>query len=252
MQGDCEKVLTLIDGYDKTISDVNSEIEQFRLAYLALYGINISTENIEMMRQTGAISIPDAEGRAEFITKNLNDMTVENHLNRLEKNIYRFAKSVDTSDVNFAANTSGVAMKYKLFGLESKCITTERKFTKAMYRMFNVLLGYFDKRGINYDPWQMRFTWVRNFPLDLQSEAMSLSTLKGLVSDKTAYSQMSFIENPLEEIEKVKAEQEEYNKANAELMAAESALTEPVQEEPETQNPDEMTQAMEAFKQFSG
>lgn len=34
MQGDAEKVYELIDGYDRTVSDVNSEIEQLRLAYL--------------------------------------------------------------------------------------------------------------------------------------------------------------------------------------------------------------------------
>lgn len=203
MQGDCEKVLSLIDGYDKTLSDVNSEIEQFRLAYLALYGINADEETLKKMRQTGAISIPETDGRAEFITKDLNDTIVENHLNRLESHIYMFAKSVKITDESFAANASGVAMKYKMFGLESKCITTERKFTKALYRMFEVLAGYFDKRGVSFDPWEFKFTWVRNFPLDLLSEAQSTVQLKGMVSEETRLAQLTFVNNVQEEIEKM-------------------------------------------------
>jgi len=209
LQGDCEKVLSLIDGYDRTLSDVNSEIEQFRLAYLALYGINASDEVLKLMRQTGAISIPETDGRAEFITKNLNDVTVENHLDRLESHIYMFAKSVKITDESFAANASGVAMKYKLFGLESKCITTERKFTKALYRMFEVLSGYFDKRGVSFDPWEFKFTWVRNFPLDLLSEAQSTVQLKGMVSEETRLSQLTFVNSVQDEMARMKQDNED-------------------------------------------
>jgi len=209
LQGDCEKALSLIDGYDRTLSDINSEIEQFRLAYLALYGINASDETLKLMRQTGAISIPDTAAKAEFITKNLNDVIVENHLNRLESNIYMFTKSVKISDEQFAANASGVAMKYKLFGLESKCITTERKFTKALYRMFEVLAGYFDKRGVSFDPWEFSFVWVRNFPLDLMAEAQATVQLKGMVSEETRLSQLTFVNNVEEEMAKMKQDTED-------------------------------------------
>lgn len=219
LQGDCEKVLTLIDGYDKTLSDVNSEIEQFRLAYLAFYGSSPSDDELARLRQTGVIGFPDKDDRAEYITKNLNDVTVQNHLMKLEENIIYFAQSVRFTDEAFG-NASGVAMKFKLFCLESKCKTAERKFIKSLYRMFTVLSGYYDKRGISYDPWNFEFVFTRNFPLNLLDEAQSLATLKGLVSDETAYGQMSFIDDPAKEIEKVKAEQEEYIKAEAEINAA--------------------------------
>lgn len=38
LMADAEKVLELIDGYDRTLSDANNEIEQYRLAYLVLKG----------------------------------------------------------------------------------------------------------------------------------------------------------------------------------------------------------------------
>lgn len=217
MLGDCEKVLTLIDAYDRSISDVNSEIEQFRLAYLIFTGLQVSQETIDQLRQVGVIGMPDPQDKAEYLTKNINDVAIENHLNRLDENIIYFSQSVRFTDEAFGT-ASGVAMKFKLFNLESKCITTERKFIKALYRQFAALSGWFDKKGIRYDPWDLDFVFTRNFPLNLLDEAQSLATLKGLISDETAYAQMSFIDDPKKEIERKKAEDEEYKQAESELM----------------------------------
>jgi SPP1 family phage portal protein len=219
MIGDADKVLSLIDGYDRALSDINSEIEQFRLAYLIFYGMAPDDETLKKLRQTGILSIPDVNSKSEYLIKNLNDAVVENHLNRLDENIMYFAQTVRFTDETFG-QASGVAMKFKLFNLESKCKIAERKFIKALYRQFESLAGYFSKRGITYDPWSIDFIFTRNFPLNLLDSAQSLATLNGLVSTETALSQMPFIDDPQKEMEKMKAEQEDYNAAQAELMAA--------------------------------
>ena len=219
MQGDCEKVLSLIDGYDKSLSDMNSEIEQFRLAYMAFIGMVPSDETLNKARQTGAFGFPEKDSRMEFVTKNLNSAAVENHLKMLEENIIYFAQSVRFSDEAFG-QASGVAMKFKIFALESKCMICERKFIKSLYKMFEVLNGYFGRKSLNYDPGEFEFTFVRNFPLNLNDEVAALATMKGLVSDETAYSQMSFIPDPIAEIEKVKKEQDAYMQAQQELQNA--------------------------------
>jgi SPP1 family phage portal protein len=247
--GDCEKILTLIDGYNNSISDMNSEIEQFRLAYLAFYGMVPDEETLDMARQTGAFGFPSGatgeQSRMEFITKNLNSAAVEAHLQKLEDNIYLFSKSVKITDQNFA-NASGVAMRYKMFALEAKCITTERKFIKSLYRQFMVLSGYFEKKGITIDPWNFEFVFVRNFPLDLMSEVQSLATMKGLVSDATAFSQMSFIEDAQVEIEKMADEQAEYTKYAA-MMQPEVA---PVEEAPIEGQPEVTAQEPQPTEEF--
>ena len=213
LQGDCEKVLSLIDGYDRTLSDVNSEIEQFRLAYMAFYGVIPDQETIDKARQTGAFGIPASatgdQGRIEFVTKNLNDVVIQNHLQQLERNIYRFAQSVDTSDQAFAANQSGVAMKYKMFALESKCISAERKFTKALYKLFDVLSGYYSKKGVSIEPLKMQFVFTRNFPLNLLDEAQTTATLRGNVSEITRVGLLSFVNDPMKELERMKQDLED-------------------------------------------
>lgn len=55
LMGDAERVLSLIDGYDNTISDANSEIEDFRMAYMKVSGASIEPEELEAARQQGSV-----------------------------------------------------------------------------------------------------------------------------------------------------------------------------------------------------
>ena len=209
-QGDAEKVLSLIDAYDRTLSDVNSEIEQFRLAYMAFYGYDPDEETLARAKQTGAFGLDEkSEGVGiEFVTKDMNDQAIENHLNRLENNIMRFGKTVNMTDENFSQNLSGVAIRYKLMALETKCITMERKITAALRQQFRVLATAWAKKGIALDYTNIYFQFKRNLPVNISDEADSTSKLKGLVSEKTRLSILSFIDDVDWEIEEMAKDSE--------------------------------------------
>jgi len=205
MQGDAEKVLNLIDAYDRTLSDVNSEIEQFRLAYMAFYGYDPDEETLAKARQTGAFGL-DEKGEGvgiEFITKQMNDTAIENHLNRLENNIMRFSKTVNMTDESFASNLSGVAIRYKLMALETKCITMERKMTAALRQQFRVLATAWAKKGIPVDYTNIFFQFKRNLPVNLLDEAQTTAQLRGHVSERTRLSQLSFVDDVEWEMEEM-------------------------------------------------
>ncbi|HBC94406.1 MAG TPA: phage portal protein [Pelotomaculum sp.] len=210
MQGDAEKILNLIDAYDRTLSDVNSEIEQFRLAYMAFYGYDPDEETLAKARQTGAFGL-DEKGEGvgiEFITKQMNDTAIENHLNRLEGNIMRFGKSVNMTDESFASNLSGVAIRYKLMPLENKCITLERKMTAALRQQFKVLATAWAKKGIPVEYTNIYFSFKRNLPVNLLDEAQTTAHLKGLVSERTRLSQLSFVDDVDWELEEMAKDNE--------------------------------------------
>ena len=201
--GDGECVLELIDGYDRTLSDVNSEIEQFRLAYMIFFGVEPDEDVIQQAKRTGAFFFENPQGgeKAEFLTKNLNDAVIENHLNRLDNNIYKFSKTPNFQDEGFAGSQSGEARKYKMLPFESKCITTERKFTSSLRAQFRLLTS------IWRDKYSAKFTWrdiymefKRNFPLDLEHEGDSTMKLKGLISERTRLSLLSFVDDVDHEI----------------------------------------------------
>lgn len=210
LQGDAEKVLSLIDAVDRTMSDVNSEIEAFRLAYMAFIGGEITEDELNEARKTGAFNMPDG-GDVKFIVKDLNDDIVEHHLDRLHDNIYRFSKTPDLSDDAFGGGTqSGEARKYKLLGLEMKTGFFENKFRSASKRMFELLARPWNMKtpSLKFDPLYVWYEFKRNFPKDLLYEAQATRQLKGMVSEQTRLSQLSFVDDAQYELELMERERD--------------------------------------------
>ncbi|MEC1613156.1 phage portal protein [Bacillus mojavensis] len=211
--GDAEKVIQLIDAYDRTLSDASNEIEQLRLAYLILKGAGMDDEDIQQLKKNGVFELLGKDDDVKFLTKDINDTMIENHLNRLEENILRFAKSVNFSDESFGGNVTGVAMKYKLMALENKCITMERKMTAALRYQYKLLCSAWAKKSnVKHDDYlKVWFSFKRNLPSNILEEAEIAAELKGQVSEETRLSMLSFVDDVQYEIERMKAEQDAYD-----------------------------------------
>lgn len=205
--GDADKVLALIDAYDRAISDVNSEIEQFRLAYMYFKGEEPTPEMIESAKQTGGYYVGE-NGEVGFITKSIDDAVVEHHLDRIEQNILRFAKHINFNDEAFGGNLSGVAMRYKLFALESKSKILETKLTTAIRNQFKIVSSAWQKKFIKLDYLNIFAVFTRNIPVNLADEADTSAKLKGLVSERTRLSQLSFVDDVEYELKQMEQDQE--------------------------------------------
>jgi len=206
-QGDCDKILPLIDAYDRILSDQASEIEQFRLAYLAVYGLEATDEDLAKLKQTGAFKMT-ADGKVEFITKDMNATALENLISKLEENIFKFARSANFSDQSFFGNLSGIAIKYKLIKLEHKCSVTEMKMKRADLDMWDIISDAYAKKRVFFDPFSIARTFTRKIPVNLLEEARIQRELKGLVSNETRLALASFVTNPHKEIQKIQKEME--------------------------------------------
>lgn len=199
LMGDGEKVLALIDDYDKVLSDNSNEVESFVHAYMVFKNLSIDDETIRKAQKNGAISIKSM-GTAQsadvsFLTKNINDSFTEHHLERLQDNIYRFSKTPNLNDESFG-NASGISLKFKLHGLETKCGMFEAKMMDAAQYMWKLLCSVWEKKNIEADPLQITMEFTRNFPLDTLTEAQTVQTLiaAGLPKE-VAYSQLSFVDD---------------------------------------------------------
>lgn len=208
--GDTERVLSLIDGYDRTLSDASSEISQTRLAYLVLRGLGMDSDEIQDLQKSGAFELYDEKQDVKYLTKDVNDTMIENHLDRLEKNIMRFAKSVNFNSDEFNGNVPVIGMHLKLMALENKCITFERKMTAALRYQFKVLYSIWKRKskrsGGDLDYLNVSFKWKRNIPVNKLEEAQVLSTLNGQISDSSRYDLSNLIEDAEKEIEKMNDE----------------------------------------------
>lgn len=198
MQGDAEKVLALIDGYDTAVSDAGNDLENFANSYMVYENVDISDEEIKKAAQSGAIKFftdPTATGKVYFLTKNLNDAAIEHYLDRVEDNIYRFSKTPNLGDESFGTS-SGVALKFKILSLEAKCGMFQAKYQTANMYMFKLLASSWAKKRIMCDPLQCTADYHRNFPLDLLSEAQTAQALRAAgLPDEVVYSQLSFVDD---------------------------------------------------------
>ena len=178
MLGDAEKVLALIDAYDRAISDINNEVDSFANAYMVYENVSMTEGEMRKAQASGAIQFftGGTDGKVYFLTKEINDGFLEHHLDRLEKNIYRFSKTPNMDDEVFGT-ASGVALKFKLTGTEAKCGMFEAKMISAGTYMFELLASVWDKKQIKIDPLQCTTSYKRNFPLDLLSEAQAAQAL---------------------------------------------------------------------------
>lgn len=200
---DLEKIETLVNDYNKVLSDVSNEFEAFRNAYLMLKNMTTGKDGAQKLKDEGIIEVMD-NGDVKFVTKQIQTEALENHLNRLEKNIHKFAQVPDLSDENFAGNLSGVAIRFKLFGLETKCIIKERKMEKAIRELVRVLtVPIRVNTGHEVDVINLKVEFTRNVPNNLTEIVDTVSKLEGKVDKETLLSLLPFIDNPKEVLEKM-------------------------------------------------
>lgn len=177
--GDAEKVLSLIDDYDKVLSDNSNEVEAFVHAYLIFEGLRIDDDTIEKGQKSGSFVFPASgtqQGKAYFLTKNINDAFTEHHLQRLEDNIYRFSRTPNLKDETFGA-ASGISLKFKLHGLETKCGMYQAQVMNAAQYMWKLLASSWRKKGVTIDPLQITMDFKPNFPQDTLSNAQAAQAL---------------------------------------------------------------------------
>lgn len=194
--GDAEKVLALIDDYDKTISDNSNDIEGNTNAHLVFKNVVMDEDAMIRAKKSGAFSYNAmSDSDVYYLIKNINDSFNTNHLNRLEDNIYRFSKTPNLNSEEFGT-ASGIALKFKITGLEAKCGAYEAKCISADTYMYKLLASSFNKKRISFDPLQCYTTYKRNFPMDLVSEAQTVQQLTGAgLPKKIAFEQLSFVDD---------------------------------------------------------
>lgn len=208
-----ESVYTMINQVNKVISEKANDVDYFADAYLKVIGVELEEEVLSKLRDSRIWNLYKTSNEVDgttpdvdFLSKPDADQTQENLLDRLEEKIYQLSMVPNLSDENFGTS-SGIALSYKLQGLDNLCKTKERKFTAGLIRRYKMLCNlpnWHDKeayKGITYQ-------FTRNAPKNVLEEAQVVNSLNGLVSKETALSYLSIVDNAKEELEKMDKEDE--------------------------------------------
>ena len=207
---DC--ILTLQDGVNELLSSEIDDYSAFCDAYLALVGVDAEIEDIAAMKENRVLILPEG-ATANWLTKNSSDAQVENILKRMHDSIYRTAQCPDFSSETFIGGvSSGIAIRYRLTGMENKCGIIEGRMKKALQRRIEIICGIASLKLGEEVFRDIKIVFKRNIPEDLSTNIELVNKLKGSVSDATLLSQLPFITD-------INAELEALNKQKAENMA---------------------------------
>lgn len=209
-QGIFEPVLSIINAFNKAISEKANDVDYFADAYLKIIGALLDEDELKHVRSDRVINF-DGDGESvivDFLQKPDGDTTQEHLLDRLQNLIFLIAMVANISDENFGTS-SGIAMAYKLQGMSNLRKTKERKFTSGMNRRYKLIFSN-PGNAMQKDDWvKLHYKFTPNVPANLLEESQIAQNLSGVVSQETQLGVLSVVDNPRAEIERIKKEEEQ-------------------------------------------
>lgn len=229
--GDFELQIPLIDAYNALMSDRITDKEQFIDAILAIYGTLLSDDdepgteeedqNIkkakERLKKYKVLEMPDT-ARAEYLTRTFDESGVEILKKAIEQDIHKFSHIPCMSDESFGGNVSGVAMEFKLLGMENITKIKTRYYKKGLRKRLRIFCNYLALHGKSVDPTGITMTFTRALPKNLLEISQIVANLWGKVSRKTLLSQVPFVDDVDEEMKALDEETEENLKRQQEVF----------------------------------
>lgn len=223
MISDLYKYKDQIDIYDKVMSGYANDLEDIQqLIYiLENYGGEDLKEFLgELKRFKTVKTETGADGKTNGGLKTLSiEIPVEARnsiLEILKKQIYESGQALQQDNEDFG-NASGVALKFFYRKLELKAGLTQVEFEKGFAKLVRAIMKF-----LNISNWETKpiiQTWTRNMiSNDLENAQIAVES-KDIISDETIIKNHPWVEEPENEIQKVKEQKEETQKRQQELFA---------------------------------
>lgn len=231
--GDFEHVLSLINAHDLLQSDRLNDKEQFVQSLLVLTGGRMEPDELnedgsvkragrsaqQQIREDRMIILPDSEMKAEYLMKQLSEADATILSQEIKENIHKFAMVPDLTDSQFAGNVTGVAMKFKLFGLEQLTKIKERWFREALKTRLKLFIHFLRVKAVSVpDADEIDIVFKRTLPANELELAQMVAMLSANVPNRVLLEQLPFIDDAHAAIEELKDERQEAVKLNQEAF----------------------------------
>ena len=210
--GDFEPVISLIDAYNILQSDRVNDKEQLVDAILVMYGMDFDIEQAQELKESRMLADLPTDGKVEYLIKQLQEGDVDILRQNIENDIHKISMVPNMSDENFANNSSGVAIRYKLLSFEQNIKNKERYFEKGLMERFKLYNNFLvtNSKMQEVPTEEVDAVFKRNLPSNDFETSQMINNLADFVDKETLISQLSFIKDA-SEIVKIKEQEEEKN-----------------------------------------
>ena len=211
--GDYEQQISLIDAYNSLMGNRVNDKEQAVESILVLYGAQLADnqeearEAMRILAEEGLLELP-ADAKADFLKNALDENATEILRKALKEDIYTFSHVPNLTDENFAGNSSGVAMEFKLLGLEMITKTKEANYKRGIRQRISIFAHYLGMQQIALEAHSIVPQFSRGLPKNLLELSQVINNLEGKVSLRQLISLLPFVEDPDAELEELEEEKE--------------------------------------------
>lgn len=208
--GDYQQITGLLDALSLAVSNNTDDLQSIANAILAVSGAVLNDSQIELINTQKLANMP-LGADMKWVVKDLNQEATKDHIERMLNFIFQISQVPDLTDEAFGGNQSGVAMQFKLWGIDQLWATKVRKYTQTIYdrlKIFLHLLQYKVTTQVELSN-DIELTFYKNLPSGKSDEYAMVQALKGVVSNKTLLSNVSIVKDVDAEMEQLKIEREE-------------------------------------------
>ena len=199
---DIQCVTDLLDSLSLAVSNNTDNLQSIANAILAISGGTLNEEQIDQINEFKVANLP-VGAVMQWVIKNVDPTAEQQQVDNLLNFIFQISQVPDLTDDAFGGNQSGVAMQYKLWGLDQLWVTKTTKYKKAIVQRLKILmhlLQYQFKNTVQMLD-EINITFDKNLPKDNSAEYTMVQALKDVVSKRTLLENISIVDDIEAEIE---------------------------------------------------
>lgn len=215
MIGDFQPILPLQMALNEILSDRVKDKNRFADAIMVGKGVVLGdtddevSENMGRIKDQAYLSVP-RDASLEFLVKTFDEASVQILVDYIKGEMHKISGIPDMTDEQFAANSSGVAIQYKLLSLNNLAQSLVTQFQRGFLRrckLYSYVL--FGDNGANVD--HMTITFRFNAPADssYDVQTMQMYVQNGAMSVRTMIENNPFVDDVSEEMERITAEKDD-------------------------------------------
>lgn len=213
MTGDFEFATEPLRAYNKLFSCSFDDFESIANALLVFYNAVLDSDQKEALKKSRVLGLISDDGtkevKAEYLYKKLDTASFKELRTALKEDIVTITNVPDLNDKNFAGNSSGVAISYKLIGFENLRADKETYFEDALQRRYE-LIGLNPTKTFEIADGDIKDTFYQNLPKNIEKD-LQIAQLhnQGVLSLESTLEEMEIVDNTEDELQKLEDEESE-------------------------------------------
>lgn len=214
-RGNSQNAVSLMDAYDRLMSDNITEWATFRQAYLFLKNMGlIDEETAERMQKTGAIIGQGDSSEVRFVTKDVNPEFVKFITEKTWRSIWVVAASIDPEAMANLSQATIFQIQQLYANMEDDCRFTEQCWQTSFEYLDRVLKSYWtglDTSSVpDYSTYDIDYEMIRTMPKDIMTYLKDLRQAGAILPNAEILKRAGYDEQTAEELSQ-RAEEENFD-----------------------------------------